>query len=137
MKKKEVPQDKGFMEGRFRDLTYAVDDDGKIIQVLSDGWEPKNEAMRQAMDLVREKTEEVRIRVMNGELSPVAYFMEKNIMDVKILADYAGLKKRRVRRHLKPRYFRQLDLDTLKRYADAFAISVDDLVHFTEKQDQA
>lgn len=130
MKKNEVPQDKGFMEGRFRDLTYAVDENGKIIQVLSDGWEPKNEAMRQALDYVEERTEAVRKAVSQGRLSPIAYYMEKQIMTLKILADYTGLKKRQVRRHLKPKHFNRLGANVLELYARVFDITVEELLKF-------
>lgn len=130
MKEKEVPQDKGLSDGLFEDICYAVDENGNYTVVPTTGWQPKTDAMLQAWDLIREKVEEARKKVMAGEVSPLAYFMEKNLMDIKLLADYAGLPKRKVKKHLDPERFSKLDDETLKRYADAFDITVDSLRNF-------
>jgi hypothetical protein len=134
MDKKEVPQDEGLTEGRFEDICYALDENGNYTVVPTTGWQPKTDAMLQAWDVIHEKVEQVRQRVLSGELSPIAYYMEKNIMDVKLLADYAGLPKRKVRKHLKPEYFNKIDDKVLGRYAETFGISVDLLRNFRETQ---
>jgi hypothetical protein len=132
MKKNDVPQDEGLTEGMEIDLCYALDENGNYTRVSSSGWQPKTDAMRQAWDVIFEKTEQVRQRVLSGELSPVAYYMEKNLMDVKLLADYAGLPKRKVRKHLRPEHFARLDDRVLERYAETFGIGVDKLRNFRE-----
>ncbi len=132
MKKKEVPQDQGLTEGRFDDVCYALDENGNYVTVLSKGWEPKTDAMLQAWDVVNEKVERVRRDVMDGKVSPIAYYMEKNIMDIALLADYVELPKRKVRKHLQPEYFSQLDNNTLALYAATFDITVDALRNFRE-----
>jgi hypothetical protein len=134
MKKKEVPQDEGLTEGLFEDVCYALDDNGNYTVVPSTGWQPKTDAMLQAWDVIHEKVEQVRQRVLSGELSPIAYYMEKNIMNLKLLADYAGLPKRKVRKHLRPDHFNKLDDQILMRYAETFGISVDMLRNFRETQ---
>jgi hypothetical protein len=88
--------------------------------------------MLQAWDVIHEKVEQARQLVLSGELSPIAYYMEKNLMDVKLLADYAGLPKRKVRKHLKPDQFEKLDIEILKRYTETFGISVETLLNFRE-----
>ena len=133
MKKKDVPQDKGLMDGRFEDLCYAQDEDGNYVQVLSAGWEPKNDAMKQAWEVIHEQVEEARELVEAGKYSPVYYFMVKNMMDIRLLAGYMELPKRKVRRHLKPRHFDRLDKETLARYAEVFNITPDHLMHFREE----
>jgi hypothetical protein len=132
MKKKEVPQDEGLNEGRFEDVCYALDDDGNYVAVGSTGWQPKTDALLQAWDVINEKVEHVRQQVLSGELSPIAYYMEKNLMDLKLLADYAGLPKRKVRKHLKPERFIKLDDKVMLKYADTFGISIETLRNFTE-----
>lgn len=132
MKKKDVPQDKGLMDGRFEDVCYAVDENGNYVPVLSAGWEPKNDAMRQAWQVIHEQVEEARQRVLSGKFSPVYYFMEKNMMDIRLLAEYMGLPKRKVRKHLKPSVFKTLEKETVEKYADVFNISPERLVHFNE-----
>jgi hypothetical protein len=134
MKKKEVPQDEGLMEGRFEDVCYALDENGNYVAVLSKGWDPKNEAMVQAWDVIHEKVEQVRQDALSGKVSPIAYFMEKNIMDLKLLADYMDLPKRKVRKHLKPEKFARLTGDILQRYAEVFDIDISELRNFRETQ---
>ncbi|MBW6461199.1 MAG: helix-turn-helix domain-containing protein [Bacteroidales bacterium] len=58
--------------------------------------------------------------------------MEKNIMDVSLLADYAGLSRWKVKKHLKPGRFARLKEDILQRYADIFEISLSELKNFEE-----
>ena len=132
MKKKEVPQDEGLMEGRFEDVCYALDENGNYVAVLSKGWKPKTDAMLQAWEVVHEKVEQVRQDVLAGKVSPIAYYMEKNIMDVSLLADYAGLSRWKVKKHLKPGRFARLKEDILQRYADIFEISVAELKNYKE-----
>ena len=134
MKTKEVPQDEGLYEGILEDVYYALDEDGKYTVVTSTGWQPKTDALLQAWDEIHEKIEQVRQKVLSGELSPIAYFMEKNLMDIKLLADYADLPKRKVRKHLKPERFIKLDDHILQRYAETFGITMEELRNFTENE---
>lgn len=125
MKKKEVPQDEGLNEGRFEDVCYALDENGNYVAVLSTGWKPKTDALLQAWEAINEKVEITRQRVLSGELSPIAYYMEKNLMDLKLLSDYVGLPKRKIRKHLKPDRFNKLDDKILALYAETFRVSVE------------
>ena len=127
MKKKEVPQDEGLSDGLFEDICYALDDDGHYVVVPTTGFQPKTDALLQAWDVIHEKVEAVRQQVLAGKLSPIAYFMEKNIMDARLLADYTELPKWKVRRHLKPKHFNRLDNSILGRYAEIFGISRDQM----------
>lgn len=132
MKKKEVPQDdEGLQEGKLRDLCYAVDEDGNYVTVLSTGWAPKNAAMHQAWEEIHKKVEVTRQKVLVGELSILAYFMEKNIMDLKLLAQYTGIPKRKLKKHMNPRKFQALDREILEKYAEAFAITIEELIDIT------
>lgn len=128
MKKKDVPQDdENLFEGKFKVVKYAVDDDGNYGTVGSSGWEPENAVLNQAWDEINKKVEETKKKIDAGELSPLAYHMEKNIMDVGMLAQYMDISKRKVSRHLEPSGFAELDEKILERYAEVFDISVDEL----------
>lgn len=128
MKKKEVPQDESKLEkANIKDMVYAVDENGKYTTELSTGWEPKTIALDNAIKVIEERVAEARKRVLNNETSPIEYYMELHKMDLPILASYVGLWKWRVKRHFKPSVFRKLSLKTLKKYADVFEISIDDL----------
>jgi len=124
MKLEEVPQDKGYLiDGKISDLNYVVDKDGHYTSKRSRGWLPKNEAMTMAWDMVYERTENARKQLLSGILSPIAFYMELNIMDVAILAGYTGISKWKVRRHLKMKHFNKLTPELLLKYAEVFHIT--------------
>lgn len=128
MKAKEVPQDDANMlQGKFKEPVYSVDENGNYTTVPSVGWDPKNAVMQQAWDNINEKVEEVRRKVLAGELSPIAYYMEKKIMDVGLLAKYVGKWKWTVKKHLKQKHFIKINEELLEKYADVFDLSVADL----------
>ncbi len=128
MKKSDIPQDKS----NFTDLYYAVDDDGNYTTATSSGWNPKTIASDNVMRDINERTERAKTRVINGETSPLEYFMEMHKMDLSILSSYAGIWKWRVKRHFKPSIFKKLPQKTIKKYADVFDISIDQLKAITK-----
>lgn len=128
MKKKDVPQDdENLFEGKFKVVKYAVDEDGKYGTVGSTGWEPENTVLNQAWEEINKKVAETLKRIEAGELSPLAYHMEKNIMDVGMLSQYMDISKRNVSKHLEPSGFNGLDEKTLNKYAEVFDISIEEL----------
>ena len=128
MKKNEVPQDDANMlEGKFRDPCYVVDENGKYVTELSVGWDARNVVMQQAWDNINDRVEITKRKVTEGKLSSLAYHMEKNQMNIKLLSKYAGVSRCKLRRHLKPRNFIKLDHNILSRYAKALQISVEEL----------
>lgn len=132
MKTNEVPQDKrDFKEGdKIHKLMYAVDNDGKYTGITSAGWEAENIATKQAWDAVDEELAETAEKVKKGELSPIAYYMQKNLMEVALLASYVGKWQWQVKRHFKPSVFNKLSTDVLAKYAAVFNISVNELKNF-------
>ena len=129
MDQDNVPQDEeNLNEGKVAKLYYATDANGHYVKVNSIGWEPETVAMKQAWEVVNEDVEEARDQVRSGKASPIYYFMKKNIMDVPLVAGYVGKFSFTVRLHLKPYFFNKLSQTTLKRYADTFRISVEELV---------
>jgi hypothetical protein len=126
MNKKEVPQDNGVLD-HWHNIQYAVDENGKYTLVPSSGWEPVNIANDQAWGTIGEGLSKVIEKVSAGELSPLAYYMEKNLMDIALLAKYVRISRWRVKRHLRPDVFRRLPLTVLERYAKFFNISIEEL----------
>ncbi len=128
----EVPQDPRNMkhEAKISKLMYAVDEKGKYKGVNSQGWEAENLALQQAWEDIDENLERTELEVRSGELSPIAYFMQKNLMDLALLARYAGKWKWQVKRHMQPAVFAKLGHATLNKYAQIFNISTDELVNF-------
>ncbi len=128
MKKEEVPQDDAnLLEGKFKVVKYALNEDGEFEKVPSVGWEPENVALRQAWEVVNERVEAARQQVLRGERSPLAYHMARNMMEADLLARHVDLPARRVKRHLEPSGFSELDQALLERYAQALQVTVDEL----------
>jgi hypothetical protein len=90
-------------------------------------WEKGEAAFRMVMTNHIEELEPVRNQVLAEQLSPLAYHIQANLFDVKLLSSYTGISKRHIKKHLKPKEFNQLDEETLKKYAAAFGISVEEL----------
>jgi len=123
MKDNEVPQDKS----SFTDLYYAVDKEGNYITKRSSGWKPKKIVLDRSLDMIDERVKDIKQKVMNNEVSPIMYYMELNRMDMSVLAAYFGKWKWRVKKHFKPANFNKLSSKSLKKYADIFNISIDEL----------
>jgi len=128
MEKEKVPQDKSNLtKNNVKELLYATDENGDYTTTLSTGWEPKTIALSNSIDEINERIAEAKMQVEIGEASPIVYYMEINKMDLTILSSYVGMWKWRVKRHFKPTVFATLSESTLKKYADAFEISVAEL----------
>ncbi|PID70030.1 MAG: hypothetical protein CR985_03210 [Flavobacteriales bacterium] len=128
MKKEDVPQDKSNLESaNFRELCYAVDEDGNYITANSTGWEPKTVALDNAIAVLKGRAAAAKEQVMAGVASPVVYYMEVCKMDLPTLAAYMNMWQWRVKRHFKPKVFKMLSRRIKRKYADVFNISMEEL----------
>tara|TARA_R110000751_G_scaffold295678_1_gene404342 strand:+ start:9338 stop:9751 length:414 start_codon:yes stop_codon:yes gene_type:complete len=128
MKKNEVPQDKSNLESaNFKELCYAVDENGEYTTALSTGWSPKTIALNNAIEALNERISTSKQRVRELKASPLEYYMELHKMDLPILASYVGIWKWRVKRHFRPAVFNTLNNRTLQKYADVFDITIEEL----------
>lgn len=127
MKKQDIPQDDKILDGK-RVACYVLEEDGKYVIGRSTGWDAVNVANIQAWEHIYERINKVTKDIADGKKSVLAFYMEKDQMDVTLMAKYVKLPKWRVRRHLKPSVFGNLKTDLLERYASVFRISVDELL---------
>ncbi len=127
MKKEDIPQDYGSLSKCTKEVCYAVDDTGKYVTELSTGWEVKATALSVAWKDIEERVAAAKQKVLNNEASPILYFMELRLMDVAIVSAYTGFWKWRISQHLSPEGFRKLPEKKLRKYAEAFNVSVEDL----------
>lgn len=121
MYRDEVPQDAAILE-QWHEIAYAVDDKGNYVLVPSAGWEPSNLVNVQAWELIAAQVSWALEQINRGEASPLLYHMERNQMDVGLLARYVGMSRWRVKRHLKPRPYAALKPEIRARYAEVFQI---------------
>lgn len=131
MKKEEIPQDESNLsKSNIKELCYATDENGNYTTGLSSGWKPKTIALENSLNTINERIEEAIQAIKSGKASPIIYYMELHRMDWTTLADYVGMWKWNVKRHAKPTIFNRLNQKKLQKYADAFEISVDELINF-------
>lgn len=114
-----------------KEVCYATDGSGKYITELSSGWDVKSGALDVAWKDVEERIAKAKQKVLNGEASPLLFFMEYRLMDMEILAGYSGFWQWQIKRHLKPDVFKKLSDKKLQKYADAFNVKVEDLKTMT------
>ncbi|AZA72242.1 hypothetical protein [Chryseobacterium indoltheticum] len=134
MKKQDIPQDESNLQSaNMTEMLYVTDENNNYTTAQSIGWEAKKAALDESMELINERIGEARQNVANNLVSPIVYFMELNKMDMQVLAAYVNMWQWTVKRHAKPKTFKKLSDSTLKKYADAFDISVDELKNFNGK----
>ena len=127
MKKEDIPQDTGAFGKITKEVQYATDGAGNYTTGLSKGWEVKNSANDAAWQDIGERVRSAREKVLKQEASPLLYFVELKLMDVKVLAGYTGFWVWQVRRHLRPAVFKKLSGKRLRRYAGVFEVPVEEL----------
>lgn len=135
MKKKDVPQDPGLdIEQK---LMYAEGEDGHYVGVQSSGWEVSNVSFSRYWAHVGRTLGEARARIQRGERSPLYYWMRVHQLTEGMLADYVGMWKWQVKRHLRPRVFSKLKPEVLARYAEALQTPVEQLQHVPTKDPES
>ncbi len=127
MKKNELPQDPSVLDKFTKDMVYLVDDGGNYTTGLSRGWEIKATALNVAWDDIEQRIAEAKQKVLDGQASPVLFFMELRLMDPGIVAAYTGFWQWQVKRHIKPDVFKKLSDKKLMKYAEVFEVSIEDL----------
>lgn len=127
MEKKDIPQDPSKLQNFTKEICYAVDENGKYIADLSSGWEVKSSALDVAWKDIDTRISDAKLKMQKGEVSPILYMMEVKLMDLPTISDYTGFWKWTIKRHLKPSAFKNLSEKKLKKYAEVFDISVDEL----------
>jgi len=131
MKKEDIPQDDGALNKLTKEVCYVTDASGKYVTGLSSGWEVKKEALDVAWEDIANRINVAKQKVLNKEASPVLFFMEYRLMDIATVAAYTGFWQWQVKRHMKADAFHKLPENKLKRYAEAFNTSVEDLKTMT------
>jgi hypothetical protein len=127
MEKNEDPVYKDERYGKSRELFYSYGQDGQFEKKVDFQRESVRVVAQQAWDLFNERIEEARQKVLAGKASPLVYYMEKSIADPSTLSGMAGIPLWRVKWHFKPGVFKRLNEKTLKKYAEAFQISIEQL----------
>jgi hypothetical protein len=127
MKKEDVPQDVSALGKLTTEVCYATDSSGKYVATQSRGWDVKITALDTAWQDIEGRIAAAKQKVLNGEASPLLFYMEHSLMDINLLADYTGFWKWQIKRHLKNEVFKNLPDKKLQKYADVFNVSIEQL----------
>ena len=127
MKKDDIPQDPSVLDKFTKEVCYAVDESGNYVTQLSRGWEVKADALGITWEDIEKKVALAKKQVLNGEVSPIAYYIELRVMDLSIVSAYTGFWQWTIKRHLKPAVFKNLSDSKLQKYAELFEVSIDQL----------
>ncbi len=136
MKKEEIPQDDGALNKLTKEMVYATDASGKYTTDLSTGWEVKATALDVAWKDIQKRIEDARQKVLNGQASPILYFMELRLMDMGIVSAYTGFWKWTIKQHIKPSVFKNLSEKKLQQYANVFNVTVEELKTMKVNEDR-
>lgn len=118
-----VPQEDNATLSGLRKAMYARDESGRLVIAASRGWEAEEIVTVHALEAFHAQAEAARARVMQGQASPLEYWMYARRMDVATLAQSTGFWQWRVRRHLQSRTFTKLSEKNLARYAIALGLA--------------
>lgn len=112
-----------------RELHYSFEP-GKGYTRKVDYHYPGNQVIiKQSWDEAESRLKDISAKIKEGQLSPIAFYMEKNLMELPMLSDYTGFMRWRIKRHLKPKVFSKLKPGTLSNYASVFNIGVNELMN--------
>lgn len=129
MEKIEIPQEENkILEGQ-RKVMYVTDSQGHFERQKY-GSSIEEFATQTAVEEFEQLCSESLENIQRGISSPIEYFMYKNRMDLPTLSSVIGMFSFRVKRHLKMKHFKNLNDKILKRYSDAFDITLDELKDF-------
>lgn len=112
---------------------YAQNEKGNYEVVTSAGWDVESVVNTQANNELRGDAEQSRLAVIAGQSSPLEFHMKRRQMTPSMLAVNAGIWQWRVKRHLKPAAFNKLSDEVLARYAEALAITIEELRHVPDE----
>ena len=128
-----VPQDNVSTLANHKKAIYATNETGVYAIVASSGWQVEAEATTQALAELERLSDEAYENVLAGELSPLAFHMYNQRMDLSTLAQASGIFKWRLKRHLKPALFAKLSQKLLEGYADTLGLSVEELCRLPKR----
>jgi hypothetical protein len=110
-----------------REIFYHFDKEKGFTRANDYQNDSNQVIIKQSWDAAEMRLDEVRQKVLAGFQSPIAFYMEKQLLEVPMLAAYMEIGGWRVKRHLKPRVFNKLSQKILKKYADIFEVTVEQL----------
>lgn len=114
-------------------VSYVANNSGNHELVQGFMWSPVDVVNDQAWQEIDKHIVVSKEKVAAGRMSCLHYYMTANQMDTGLLASYTKQSRWLVRLHLIPFCYSRLGTTTLRKYAEVFNVSVDDLTLGTLK----
>jgi hypothetical protein len=114
-------------------ILYVEKEDGKYEPIQTGSYLTSNylddyEQKRHHLE------ESLKKQILAKEISPVYYYMILEDLTVSELSARAGLRKGKVKKHLKFEHFKELPQETLQQYADVFNTTILDMISLISEQ---
>ena len=109
-------------------ISYVANNTGNQELVQGSMWSGVDVVNDQAWQEIDKHIEASKEKVAAGRASCLYYYMTANQMDTSLLASYTQQSRWLVRMHLIPFCFNRLRSGTLRKYAEIFNVSQDDLI---------
>lgn len=109
-------------------ISYVANNKGNQELVQSSMWSGVDVVNHQAWREIDKHIEASKEKVAAGRASCLHYYMTANQMDTSLLASYTRQSRWLVRLHLIPFCFSRLGPGTLRKYAEVFNVSQNDLI---------
>ena len=119
MKEKDL-----YIEFKPHEMVMFVEKDDESYGPIISGSHISKHYLEDSFKMKKNLDLKLRERMKKGEISPVYYYMLMQEMGEGDLAKRVGVSKRALKKHFRPRYFNELKLSTIKRYADVFDVNV-------------
>lgn len=125
----DIPQDNSKIFRGQKKVIYATRN-GNYESGTTSGWDDEEFATQQAVEELKQQSEQALQAVKNGEKSPLYYLMYKYRFDEQSLAQATGFWQWQIRRHCKPEIWAKLSQKKLEKYAGVFGVKVKQLKDF-------
>ena len=119
----DIPQDNSKIFRGQKKVIYATRN-GNYESGTTSGWDDEEFATQQAVEELKQQTEQALQAVKNGEKSPLYYLMYKYRFDEQSLAQATGFWQWQIRRHCKPEVWAKLSEKKLEKYAGVFGVDI-------------
>lgn len=119
MKEDEVIKD--FKKQKF--ILFAEKNDGSYGEVEGGSYLIENE-LEDFWFKKRHLEKTMREKLLNGDISPVYYYMMLEDLTVSELASRAGISKSKVKKHIINDNFKKVTVGELKKYAEVFGVEL-------------
>jgi hypothetical protein len=107
-------------------VLYVEKDDGSYGTVLTGSYLART-YIDDLWEKMRTFEQECVEQLMDGRISPVGFYIQLKEMAPADVAARIGVSAAKVKKHMQPRHFARISVETARRYAEVFGIQVSGL----------